>query len=692
MSIPKARFHAGSDLPDLTNGGVRRLNRDRKQLEGMLSGRVGPRLDGWLTPQEFGAAGNGARDDRTALALADDAVGSEGALLLTPGTYRIDSDVTLASNVIMLEGAKLQPASGVTVTIEGRVVAEPENLDESAGGSFAFTDGSVLDAPQVDNVTVTVGDSGHFSTINEAIKHLSRRRPAYKTGGWTATINLLSGFTMEEQVLVRAINLGWITITADDATVPITRSALTTSMAGSFPAFGSWEDGVLPRIAALFDMDTSGSGTDRHGVYARQGGRAYIPDALGTAGVRNAGGVGVFAEYGGLIEMRGADFTGAGSHGMAARHSGVIQDRNGTDVSDAGGNGVLADWSGRVMCRGITADNAATHGIEAVNAGLVVARAASVGDAGEHGFFARYGGRIMARRSSTTQASAKRAGTNAVRVESGGQVELTGGGILSDATSDAVYCTDGGSVAGVAESTITGAGRHGIFAENGAEVDATEADISGAAERGVYSLWGARIVVTDANISDAGENGIHADRAEVWATGADASGATGLAVRATQGAFVKVADGDCSGASGGQGIRALLGARIDATGADAQRGGSPDSDDIRVSTGGTISASGATGGLWQTPNIVTPDGLILGDDKVTNNGTATVPNGSTSVSVSHGLDQTPDAEDISVTPTNDLGDAAKFWVSSVGASTFDINVDADPGADTATFAWMALIR
>lgn len=68
-------------------------------------------------------------------------------------------------------------------------------------------------------------------------------------------------------------------------------------------------------------------------------------------------------------------------------------------------------------------------------------------------------------------------------------------------------------------------------------------------------------------------------------------------------------------------------------------------------------------------------------------GTATVANLQTSVAVSHGLDVTPALEDIQVTPTNDLGNAAKFYVADPTASDFDIHVDADPGAGTATFAW-----
>lgn len=72
-------------------------------------------------------------------------------------------------------------------------------------------------------------------------------------------------------------------------------------------------------------------------------------------------------------------------------------------------------------------------------------------------------------------------------------------------------------------------------------------------------------------------------------------------------------------------------------------------------------------------------------------GTATVASGTTSIAVTHGLDRTPAAADVKVTPTNSLGSAAKFWTSAVGATTFTINTNVDPGATTATFAWQAQV-
>jgi hypothetical protein len=73
-------------------------------------------------------------------------------------------------------------------------------------------------------------------------------------------------------------------------------------------------------------------------------------------------------------------------------------------------------------------------------------------------------------------------------------------------------------------------------------------------------------------------------------------------------------------------------------------------------------------------------------------GTATVANGATTSVVNHGLILTPTLQNIMVTPTNNLGTAAKFWVSTPTSTQFTINVDADPGATTATFVWTASIQ
>lgn len=72
-------------------------------------------------------------------------------------------------------------------------------------------------------------------------------------------------------------------------------------------------------------------------------------------------------------------------------------------------------------------------------------------------------------------------------------------------------------------------------------------------------------------------------------------------------------------------------------------------------------------------------------------GTATVASGNTTAVVTHNLAVTPSLANISVTPTNNLGSATKFWISNPTSTQFTINVDVDPGATTASFSWTAEI-
>lgn len=73
--------------------------------------------------------------------------------------------------------------------------------------------------------------------------------------------------------------------------------------------------------------------------------------------------------------------------------------------------------------------------------------------------------------------------------------------------------------------------------------------------------------------------------------------------------------------------------------------------------------------------------------RLESSGQATVPSGSTSVVVDHGLADTPARV---LLTARAWGDAAKAWVSDLTSTQFTINVDADPGADI-DFDWRATI-
>ncbi len=69
-----------------------------------------------------------------------------------------------------------------------------------------------------------------------------------------------------------------------------------------------------------------------------------------------------------------------------------------------------------------------------------------------------------------------------------------------------------------------------------------------------------------------------------------------------------------------------------------------------------------------------------------NSGSTTITNPATSVTVSHGMDQLPAADEIVVTPTSNFVVSQSFWVHTVTATQFTISVNTTPTA-TLTFNW-----
>lgn len=71
-----------------------------------------------------------------------------------------------------------------------------------------------------------------------------------------------------------------------------------------------------------------------------------------------------------------------------------------------------------------------------------------------------------------------------------------------------------------------------------------------------------------------------------------------------------------------------------------------------------------------------------------NSGTATILNGTTSIVVAHGLDETPSIEDISLVfgenPTNDPGN---IWIDTIGVANFTINCRNNPGVSNLDVGW-----
>ena len=240
------------------------------------------------------------------------------------------------------------------------------------------------------DVEVTVGTGGQFATINEALSHLSERRPGYAPGGFVARVRLRPGFVMREQVSAFGANLGWIRLVATDAEVQIDRAYLTRPVGTRYPAFSAGAGGQLPSIEVLFSMMDTGPAAARDGVLVTDGGGVSIARGCG---VKAAGGHGILATSGAVVSANEADFRNAAAYGASIQ----------------GGS--------RASLQGATFMGCA-RGVDAGNGAVVHAGAANCSGASEYGIFAQAGASVNAT-GANAQRSSTETGASDIAVQKG---------------------------------------------------------------------------------------------------------------------------------------------------------------------------------------------------------------------------------------------------------------------------------
>jgi len=281
---------------------------------------------------------------------------------------------------------------------------------------------------QVDSVRsvaslITVGPSGNYQTVNDAIRAASKLWPDYASKGLAVEIRILSGFVMAEQVFVVQQDLSFITITSVDAEVPVQRSAINQGngtpstnnwRTGTYPLFCAMRNGVLPYIKTLFSFDTSGTGRGTVGVYLFEGGRGVI--GL-NSGVKGAGWRGLYVD-GGWSYFRSSIWTGSGKvggpdtgsftvggYGVRVSNNGMGMGR-GADVSGSY-TGVYAS-KGFVDCNDMLAENCDDIGFAITDHGYMTVSGASA-NGSPSGFRVDQGANLYGGESSETPGSFTRA-------------------------------------------------------------------------------------------------------------------------------------------------------------------------------------------------------------------------------------------------------------------------------------------
>lgn len=166
------------------------LQEDNSGSNYALSGKI-------VTPILFNSnSGDGTTDATSALFNAESAVGSKGSILLSNGTFFIQSNITLNA-LLIFQGAKLKPDSGVIVTLNQVPHASPtEIFDLSAGGEVKISS-SAPGTVEAD----WFGLSSSYSLGTDVAKPLQALFDASKNK--IVRFNYKANFTFRTRLIVR---------------------------------------------------------------------------------------------------------------------------------------------------------------------------------------------------------------------------------------------------------------------------------------------------------------------------------------------------------------------------------------------------------------------------------------------------------------------------------------------------------
>jgi len=450
------------------------------------------------------------------------------------------------------------------------------------------------------DVTFTVGSGGQFSTINAALAAASiiLIRP-YKISGFKVEIRLLTGFQMAEQVLCKDVDLSYITITSVDPVVTIVRSALTVPVnadegtggtsIGHIPAFGGIR-AKLPTIGCLFQMNTSGTATDRSGVYiANHSHISVIPNC----GIQNAAHTGLFCLVNSSADAPKTIWKNAGNGCVRAESTSFIALASGFSVAETPGTGFGSDCSG-----------SGGDGILCKEASLVDARAANVTGAANDAIHARRGSTINA-----TQASASSTNMSGVRADRGSTVYFNLG-VVTGAGTTGILCSRASRCD--AEDAVVTSSADGIQAWQSSVINANNIVVTATAGRGVYALDGSTINARGGTANNCAIAGFVATAAST--INCPSASATGCAIgiNAREGSTIN-ANGAVTTGHTSAGISSFEGSTINARGANARRAGVDTTSDFVVARGSILNFNNSkTGGVSQAvAPTITAEGIIF---------------------------------------------------------------------------------
>jgi hypothetical protein len=587
----------------------------------------------------------------------------------TPQVYKFileDSDSVLISTWDNISGINATPLEPISSTLVLFQPAPPNSVNrtvqaklrdyisrddyESQAAAIARTvASSSFYLNNRDTFEITVGSGGSVTTINAAIDAAVRMRPVYKTGNEYCTIRLLSGFVMQEQILIAGgTNLGWIKIVADDAVVTINEAYITEFLDtpdNLIPAFGARENSVLPTIGCQFAYVSSSTAKD--GVAVILGSKVGFMPETGVIRARNGlkilydseaycymEGLTIGGDGTGAGTVTGVDFSYAANRGChVAYGSRALLARS--NFSYSGGDyGVYCIWGSYGDLYQSNASHAAGTAFNARDGSFLNCRECNASYS-TRGFHALHNGRINARSRLTGPTmiwvgdGAKGCSEYGVLASANSQIdadslncdECTGsaGVSASDASSINFYggtaknCTERGvwsqRASSISAFSVDASGCNaGFVAENNAFITCAEGIAQNCTTVGALASTGSRIDADQANFSGSARGVEAQDACTVDFRDGIAQNCSDRGVSAIDGGRVNCQAANLSNA-GLRGITARNGAHVAANNAICTGAGAWAAE---VINGSIIAFNGATGTpLNVTANTLTANGIIF---------------------------------------------------------------------------------
>jgi hypothetical protein len=335
------------------------------------------------------------------------------------------------------------------------------------------------------SVTYTVGTGGDFATINAAIENVSLKFPQYKLSGVRVTLQLLTGFVMEEQIIVDGKDLSWITITAVDASVTVDPAYITVGVGGTPAVFGAINHAALPIIAAIFAFASYQSGII--GISA-----LHCSSVIVESGGFNYASVGLNCNYASRARVYDGEFIYCGRGIMAqfSSHIGIWL----TDVSNYVTSGIYATYASMISAPNLVCTTTGGEGVVSVNAGSIIMAASFMDTSSQqHNILTGYGAILnQTRNSIACRARASVDGSTAANVS--GTYAITG-------TTCTVTLAAHGHIVGhkVYLDFTSGSGVDGLYTITGVTANTFTVSHASATTSGNVTL-NRRIIVGSANV------------------------------------------------------------------------------------------------------------------------------------------------------------------------------------------------